>query len=553
MDELYVETPVTEETVDVPEMEIQDAPQIFLNHEGVVESKPKGNVKIIAVISAVVVAFIVAVLLLWKPVANLLGFSQQSPRDQFIYVETQYYNDCVDSISAWYGDFMACLEEGMFAGESEIKLQLGDQIVDVLSAQIGTDISWLDDVSIRMNTATDLRYVQITMIPVVGEVDLFSIDLIYDSQEQRILVGVPEMSGTYIVGDDIGDTETAPVTPIDKEMIRAFVEAMPTEQTVNTLLRKYLKSALSAIKTVSRKTEKVTIEGITQECTVLETQLDTVTYTDMLIAVLQEAKQGAELYSVVEKIADFAAPYEEIPSKVEWKMEIDKIITALEEEKATADIESVVTWKIYLDSKDRLIGLSSEVSDTGDYARYVTVRKGDKFAYEQNIGNMFVVVGSGVDKNSNINGEFRLLVSGMEMATVELIDLDSKKFDNHELSGTVRVKASKLVSQLLFNTSVDAELTLELVFDDENMDGGFSLNAYIANELLVGIGMNLEQLTDYSIDIPSKIIDSNDEEAINNWLNNWNAEKVYENMKNAGIPQELLMSLFMSALNLEEI
>lgn len=553
MDELYVETPVTEETVDVPEMEIQDAPQIFLNHEGVVESKPKGNVKIIAVISAVVVAFIVAVLLLWKPVANLLGFSQQSPRDQFIYVETQYYNDCVDSISAWYGDFMACLEEGMFAGESEIKLQLGDQIVDVLSAQIGTDISWLDDVSIRMNTATDLRYVQITMIPVVGEEDLFSIDLIYDSQEQRILVGVPEMSGTYIVGDDIGDTETAPVTPIDKEMIRAFVEAMPTEQTVNTLLRKYLKSALSAIKTVSRKTEKVTIEGITQECTVLETQLDTVTYTDMIIAVLQEAKQGAELYSVVEKIADFAAPYEEIPSKAEWNMEIDKIITALEEEKATADIESVVTWKIYLDSKDRLIGLSSEVSDTGDYARYVTVRKGDKFAYEQNIGNMFVVVGSGVDKNSNINGEFRLLASGMEMATVELIDLDSKKFDNHELSGTVRVKASKLVSQLLFNTSVDAELTLELVFDDENMDGGFSLNAYIANELLVGIGMNLEQLTDYSIDIPSKIIDSNDEEAINNWFNNWNAEKVYENMKNAGIPQELLVSLFMSALNLEEI
>ena len=111
MDELYVETPVTEETVDVPEMEIQDAPQIFLNHEGVVESKPKGNVKIIAVISAVVVAFIVAVLLLWKPVANLLGFSQQSPRDQFIYVETQYYNDCVDSISAWYGDFMACLKK----------------------------------------------------------------------------------------------------------------------------------------------------------------------------------------------------------------------------------------------------------------------------------------------------------------------------------------------------------------------------------------------------------------------------------------------------------
>ena len=553
MDELYVETPVTEETVDVPEMEIQDAPQIFLNHEGVVESKPKVNVKMIAVISAVVVALVVVVLLLWKPVAKLLGLSQQSPRDQFIYVETQHANDFADAISAVYGDFMVCLEEGMVAGESEIKLQLGDQILDLLSTQIGADVSWLNGIAIRMNTASDLHYTQITFVPVVGEVELFTLDVIYDMQEQKVLVGVPEMNSTYMINAANVDMETALASPIDQEIIDAFIEAMPTEQTVNVLLRKYIKTALSAIKTVSRDTEKVTIEGITQECTVLETQLNAITYIDMAIAVLQEAKQGADLYSIVEQISGFVAPNEEIPSKSEWGAEIDNLISALEEEKAAVDTESEVTWKIYLNNKDRLIGFASEVSDTGESARYVTVRSGKKFASELNVGNMFVLVGSGTEKNNKINGEFSLLASGMEMATFEITDFDSKKLDNNELSGTVRVKASKLISELVFSTPTGMDLTIDVVFKDEYADGGLGVYVYMSEELVGGIGMNVDQLMDYAIDIPSELVDANDEAAMEEWLGNINFDQITENMTKAGVPQEIIAALFMSALKLDAV
>lgn len=560
MDELFMENPLTEENSDVPEMEIQNPPevselpdtdQIFLNHEGVVESKSKVNIKKIAIISAAVVALVTAVLLLWQPVAKLLGLSQQDPRDQFIYVETQYANDYADAISAMYGDFMACLEEGMFAGESEIKLQLGDQVVDLLSAQMGMDASWLDGITIRMNTATDLRHIQVSMMPVVGEVELFTFDVIYDRHEQKLMVGVPEMNSTYMINEDEMGVESLPITPIDQEMIDAFIEAMPTEQTVNALLRKYFKTALSTIKTVTRETEKITIEGITQECTVLETQLDAITCIDMVIAVLQEAKQGADLYSVVKQISDFVSPGEQIPGKSEWGAEIDKLITALEEEKSNVDKESVVTWKIYLDDKDRLIGRASEVSETGESARFVTVRKGKKFASELNVGNMFVLVGSGTEQNNKINGEFKLLASGMEMATFEVIDFDSKKFDNNELSGTIRAKASKLVSELVFATPAGVDLMVDVVFDDEYVDGGLGVYVYMSEEMIGGIGMNMDQPKDYDIEIPSKFVDANDEEAMEEWVGDLNIEKITENMNKAGIPQEVIFALFMYLFDLE--
>ena len=560
MDELYMENPATEETVDIPEMEIQETPevselpdsnQIFLNHEGVLESKPKVNIKMIAIISATVVALIAAICLLWKPVAKLLGLSSLSPRDQFISVETQYANDCADAISAVYGDLMVCLEEGLVAGESEIKLRLGDQVVDLLSTQMGIDASWLDGVAIRMHTASDLRYMQVSMIPVVGEVELFTLDIIYDSQEQKILAGVPEMNSTYLF--NVENVDSVPTTPMDQEMIDAFLKAMPTEQAVNALLRKYFQTALSAIKTVIRETEKVTIEGITQECTVLQTQLDAVTYMDMAIAVLKEAKQGADLYSMVTQISDLVAPGDHIPDKSEWGAEIDKLITALEDEKSKVDTESVVTWKIYLDNKDRLIGFASEVSDTGDSARIVTVRNGKKFASEVNVGNMLVLAASGTKDNNKINGKFKLLVSGMEMATFEIIDFDSKKLDQNELSGTVRVKVSKLISELVFATSTGIDLTTDIVFSDEYADGGLGVYVYMADQMVGGIGMKVEQIEDYTIEIPSKFADANNEDAMENWLSDVDFEKITENMNKAGIPEEVIAALFMSMLNLENI
>ena len=164
-----------------------------------------------------------------------------------------------------------------------------------------------------------------------------------------------------------------------------------------------------------------------------------------------------------------------------------------------------------------------------------TVTEGKNFASELIVENAGLeVTGEGTISNGKTTGTYNVEVQGEDTLTLEVKDLDAE-------GGTITLKPAE---SIMNNITGGADLPFEDIALEIKLDkDGIELNALSGSKKLVGIALTVKESSIGSVKLPTKYVDGTDTDELMNWVSGANFSTLFNNLKKAGVPSDLVDSL----------
>ena len=509
-----------------------------------------------------------------------------SDAEYFQTLTTDSMGSTVDALAAGIGAYADMLSIGStmgdFGAEAEIELMLGDMLIDLLEERIfggdtGMDFSFLSNIGLDMEIESNSELAQMQIALGLNDTEIIALAMLFNMESAW--VGVPDLSNSYLEMNfaDLGiDLEAATATV--PSWVTTIDQYMPSEETLATILNRYLALVVKEIDSVERTTETLTLDGLSQEATKLDVKIYEQDALDAVKAVLTAAKTDNDIKKIVEDFGDFYndmmaemyaeydMQFEEVDAYAEFTKLIDETLNELPAQAETTD--SYIGLILYVDDDHNVIGCSLDMGviytqtapnvSTNGYAAtsasdsdqesyivfsYYTVTEGNNFKTIFEVAEEMKVTGSGTINNGKINGTFAFTAEGITGLTIELKNYETNNKDF--ASGTIIIKPTKDLLNMM--DGVD-----ELPFDDI----GLQLDVDITGDkyditmkligddaMVVGLALKLATKTPGNIKIPTNTVDINDQTALMNWVAGIDFDEIIDNLGDAGVPSELLSVL----------
>jgi len=501
------------------------------------KKKPQKGKKI-GIIVAVAVA-LVLVILNGSKIANAAVKLFTSPEGYFQYVLSKSTDDVAELIGENYGNAMDRWDEkDNLRSEATLSVTFGDEVLEWLEEETGTEFDWMEKLSLLMNTDSKKDAYKIDMGLDVSEERLISFVMLANMADKMAYFQIPELNETYL-GVDLEDAFEEMDLEEDEldELIQLYDEiakAMPKDDKLEKMLKHYFDLAISCVDDVEQTNgKKVTVDGITNKYTVLEATIDEGTIAAMLEVVIDELKEDKDVEKMIYDVSAVICDLPELQDEIDADEVYDEFLELLEEleeeidEIEDEDFEFVLS--LYVDNEGKIKGWALEVEDEDVEISSLLVTKGSKFAYELegNIDGLKAVFeGKGKLGLSKISGDFRLEMLGMDILEISVKDLKTKDLMDGYFNGTVSVFLEKDASKM-----IEDEMGDELPFDVEDFELEFigknskdtwdnTVSLYEKDDLLVSVSFVNKIGKAKSIKYPKdkEVAMAEDEEDVKDWL-----------------------------------
>lgn len=448
---------------------------------------------------------------------------------------------------------------GNFGGTAELELLVGDMLIDMVeeavfgTADSGMDFSFLSSIGLGMEIDTTEELAQLQVDLELSNTEIVKLLLLVS--EESVWVGAPDLADGFLKADfaDLG-IDLDSITASTPSVMGMLPNIIPDEKTTATILNRYLELALKEIDNVTRTTETLTLDGLSQEATKLTVKIYEEDALDAVKAVLTAAKTDTDIKKIVEDFGDFYndmmaemyaeydMQFEEVDAYAEFTKLIDEALTGLPAE--AEDTENPISLIMYVDDDHNVIGFNLMLPDqTEAIVNYYFVTEGNNFKTIYEVAEEMKITGSGTINNGKLDGTYAITAEGITGLTFELKNVEGN--DRDTARGTIIIKPTKdLLSQM---DGID-----ELPFDDIGLQLDMDITAdkyditmkLIGDDaMVVGLALKLATKTPGNIKAPTNTIDVTDYEALMNWVAGIDFDEIIDNLGDAGVPSELLSAL----------
>lgn len=467
-----------------------------------------------------------------------------------------YLGDAVSALTKGYNAYtgvMGSTSGGMKVG---VTLTVGDSVLDMLEEITAGSMSmkFLSKITMDMTVGTKDQLTSIDMDLGLNSKKIATVKMITDIANYAIYMGVPEISDAY-VKMDMADAMGSSGVDMSAQGMAAnaakFVEALPSGEKLETLLKGYLELAVKEMDKVERTTVKQELSGLKQDQNEVTVKLYQEDLLDMAKAILKKAENDADIKQIVTDVVKAAAEMtgETIDEDEVYAQFQDGVKNALEMVEASyedLDTENYIELKIYTDSNHYVVGVvASMPGENSAGIDYISVTEGEKtamqlavngYAVTDGYGNpvsssepVLEIAGEGTVKSGKTTGTYTVEVQGEKMLTVETKNLDAN-------GGTITLKPTEDVLNSLGGADLPFEdLALEITLDD----GELELNVLSGKEKLLGIALEAKESSAGTIKLPANYVDGTDSNALMEWVSNARFNTLINNLKSAGVPSEL--------------
>lgn len=418
------------------------------------------------------------------------------------------------------------------SGKLDMTLTVGDTIMDLLEQSAGTDLSFLKKINLSMDMGIAGETTKIAAAVGLNGKDIATLKVLMDMSDRVMYMGIPELNSTWIEFDM---TEATGSYASDMTQLTG---AMPDAQMLSDLFSRYLEIALAKIDNVEQSTKTLSVGGITQDCTALTLKVYKADVLEAAKAVLTEAKNDTQIKTLIQDLAgsmgDGANPEEAYASFQEM---IDESLAQVDKDLENATNDKYLQLVTYVDSKYNIAGMELTTSgfETSVELSFYNLIENGKFAFEANFPDMIFraeeskIVGSGTVNGSKTTGTYTWKVEQYDFLVIEVKDLDMN-------SGTVTLKPTEDLLDELGVALPFVELGLQLKYSQNSVE----LNLMSASTLLLGISLKETQSNGPSISKPSDVVDATDSTQMQQWAENLDLDKLFDNLKKAGVPADLI-------------
>ncbi len=371
---------------------------------------------------------------------------------------------------------------------------------------------------------------------------ILSLETILDAGNDFVYFTVPEIIDTYLKANlDLDEAD------VSFDVLEKASKALPEDDDLKELIENYTTLIFDCVEDVEKESYTLKIDGIEQDCTSLSFEITDELATDMAKAVLEEAKDDEIIKKVVKDIEEAVGTDEDAYDEF-----IEAVDEALEELK-DYESEDITFAEIteYVNRSHEIIGFEIEVEDQSVF--FATAVDGNEVAAEINFLDEVVLVGKGNIEDDILSGKFTLEANDSKLAEVKLTNCDVELAEKGLFAGNIKLslledgidmlesQGAEMASALkLLNPAIEIDVKRP---NDNKCDIKLNLLGS-SNTVLFGIDASVETSDKSSnISVPKDAIDIEDEEALAQLATSIDFEKILENLKDAGVPEELFEAL----------
>lgn len=481
--------------------------------------------------------------------------------------------DLVDSLTNLYG---AMLSSGGgnrpddFGCEMSLEVTIGDMLLDQLGAAMGqagldSDLSWFESIGLDMQIASKGDMMQTAVDASLNGKKIIGMDVIMDMAGNMGYIGIPALNDKYIASEVDFSSMSAMMKSYMASMgeYSAMMNAMPTDEELNSVLTRYLNVVLENIEDPIAGTASLSAGNINKD---VATKTYNFNQKNMLVIVekvLTTAKTDSELESLLdgfsealnivgEKQAEANNGYwSELDIHAELMEVIDPALESLEEAKQEA-VETVAFSVVaYVDGSSQ-IGFCLQVNNGYTmipYVQYYALKDGKNASLFVNLMGSVYFTGAGTVDGKKVDGNYMLSVQNQELLYLELVDFDTDSLQRGKLKGSVRLSFSDFALRNMFgsNLPISEDTVVELVFAGGNTTE-MAVNIYDGDTFLFGIALSYKLTSGGNIQVPNKYVNAENSNEMSQWLEGLEIDGVLNNLKSAGVPNAL-MEMLEEALN----
>jgi hypothetical protein len=500
----------------------------------------------------------------------------KSPEEYYAYIEKSNIEATASAIHSLF-NFDTAPVDYKKGSESSFKVEFGEELSPVVNTIFGSeiDINWLKSVELLGETYGSSDKLDMSLIAKLNEKEVISASIMADMETQIIYASIPLITNDKFVKIDYkelmgipegSEGETIELSATDIFFGSGFEDLdfskiIPTEEVISALLSDYFDVIVNAIENVEKTTDNLTIDGVTQSCTLIRFVIDEEDFNNTLKAVLEKAKDDDRIEKIIKDFAlemkeDGEDLYEEFTKSIQEA--IDSLSKDIEElnSKSEEDIkkESIV-FKTWVNTEEDIVARSFETLDDNDKSSFFmgTAKNGSDVAtqvslYEESGNQNAEFIGKGTLENGVISGKYTLYVEGKETVIFNVKDFDLKGIKEDKLAGELSISMGKDFADFLkgqapaeileFISKLEIKLTsFENTVDFELLSNGKCC-------VKMSVSYKDKEYREPSIPAGDKVIDLNDEEALMQIIMNFNPQTIINKFVEAGFPQDLIDSMF---------
>lgn len=482
-----------------------------------------------------------------------------TPEELMVNVYKATANAVLEPVLQEYDENLSDGNQDSLSSRAQILVKPGQQILNTLAYAVyggEGDMSWLSEIRLDVDFAIKNKLQKNVLGLGLGEHDILSLELITDSENKKQYLAIPELSDQAVLMDM---SQTPELQSAD---MAKLYDALPSGQTIKQIFDRYLDILLHGCSNVEKYTQEVTLGEITQKLTVLEAMTDEADLIEVTVKLLEQAKQDQDIKEVLEALdpwyqdmlkQSMDSYYDSVDADSsqtlyeEFIAEADAMLADLQEQLKNTDPDNQMTVYTYLDDRYHIVGIKLEATDMEETVSGMALCQDGQTSVQIIMGDT-ILTGSG-QIDESVGGSFELFAGEDKMLDIKLENVT-------ESAGTVYLEPSAiLMTELAEQMGVDnsdvgmmgmADVVLRVCYEETEESSKSSVTVLSNDVSVLELIITGEMTQQQEITLPVNAVDLNEEEAAYNWLAGLNVEGVIQKIADAGVPEELFASLFVT-------
>ena len=471
--------------------------------------------------------------------------------------ETAAYDKFVSGVASSWEEYLASYQTAQKGSNAKITLNVEDTGRALLGAMTGgMDFSWLQSISLDTNTSLQQGLEALTAAVLLNDSKLCDLNIYMDFAKMAEYIQIPDISEGYLVAP----MESSDVSISDDSMKLYFnllsdlSSVLPDKDTLSTLLERYGQLVISNMEDGASTDETVSVEGISEDCTVYEGQLSEASTVKMLEDIAKTAKDDKEIKSLFDSWTEAGIATDD--QYQEFQTAVDDLLSDSADE--GADDSTLIYSRIWVNNEDKVVGREIGTVDGAETTPVFTWKAPSADGSSalllevQADGSSLTLTGSGTSSEGLLTGDYIFAMDGTETMDIHVADLETKPEKTGYYNGkftltfpsvdTESTGSEDATTNPLAGLAVEVNLTSDITTETSQIDLTLTTSGAALATLSIsgGYGEGPETKDGDSLTPAYSVDDEND--AVE-YMKTINWDTLAANATAAGVPEELVSQL----------
>lgn len=517
--------------------------------------------------------------------SSISGFFRKtfsSPEDYYRYVEMSALKNNAEAFSDAYDTYLDNMEKMNNRFHMDMALKLEDGGRSLLGTVMPTDITWLKEVSLKINSRSEDSSSSSDTALYLNDSKLLTFQRATDLDLLKIYMKIPDLSDSYLLMDFaeiLKDVDGDLYSGLNLSgMALQLSDYCPDGETAAKMLNRYGELIYGNISEVTKEKATLEVDGISQKCTVLEATIRSDELCEIEQKVINELRNDKDIEKIIRAFADDAQkldPYGDIPDADTFYQEfissLDEAIDEFNDTEDDADDYSILST-IWIGKGSQIVGRDfSLVSDgeTEQILYYARPQQKNDFSLEADLNGddtRITITGNGQISANKENSTYTFSIDDAPMFTVEAEDYDLKASKDGSSSGSLLFRPCSGLANLMemdaysgISSDSDADIipidaspetgdlslfsnySLKISFNNTSDSNKMDITVLSADVPMFTISLNTEYSDVATSNLPEDsdtVYDMMDEEAFMDYMMSINWDGFLDALKNSDIPSE---------------